>query len=406
MKNNMHKLALSITATILAACGAQAYEVPLTSISTNLPPLDFHGFVSQGLLASSQYNYLADNTKNGSLEFFEAGANVSMNPFPHTHVTAQGFMFDVGNVGQYDPTLDYGLIDYNFNDAIGVRVGRILRPEGIYNSIQSIDLARTSVLLPQGMYDARFRDFDGSVDGGSIYGDLGLSKAGDLSYEIYGGMVNLSQNGGISRELQDAYNHPPYVYFKQANGFPEVGAQLWWNTPVNGLRAGLAGYQAFGMNYNYYMAPFIPGGFGNSTTYINATQVHPSLEYLWKSWTFQAEYRYAYDDIHTDAGGKTVSRSYQASDTWYAGAAYRFNKWFETGAYYTEAYNNVQQRDNSLGYQKDLALSFRFDPKPWWVFKVEGHYIRGTGLLNDNANNPVQNSDGWFMLAVKTTFSF
>ena len=57
--------------------------------------------------------------------------------------------------------------------------------------------------------------------------------------------------------------------------------------------------------------------------------------------------------------------------------------------------------------QNDAALCFRFDLKDWWVFKVEGHYLEGTGLLRDNANNPVQsNNNGWFMLAVKTTFSF
>jgi hypothetical protein len=37
---------------------------------------------------------------------------------------------------------------------------------------------------------------------------------------------------------------------------------------------------------------------------------------------------------------------------------------------------------------------------------VEGHYIRGTGLLQDNAHNPNQDSSGWFMLALKTSVSF
>jgi hypothetical protein len=53
-----------------------------------------------------------------------------------------------------------------------------------------------------------------------------------------------------------------------------------------------------------------------------------------------------------------------------------------------------------------LALSFRFDPTDWWIFKVEGHYIRGTGLLDDNNQPTPQDDRGWFMLAVKTTFSF
>ena len=96
-----------------------------------MPSLDFHGFASQGLLSSTKYNYLGE-TKGGSLKFTEAALNVSMNLFPHTHITAQGFLFDVGKVGEYDPTLDYALVDYNFNDTFGICAGRIIRPQGIY----------------------------------------------------------------------------------------------------------------------------------------------------------------------------------------------------------------------------------------------------------------------------------
>jgi hypothetical protein len=53
-----------------------------------------------------------------------------------------------------------------------------------------------------------------------------------------------------------------------------------------------------------------------------------------------------------------------------------------------------------------LAVSLRFDPKPWWIIKVEGHFNHGTALLYDTTSNPVQNGDGWFMLALKTTVSF
>jgi hypothetical protein len=84
------------------------------------------------------------------------------------------------------------------------------------------------------------------------------------------------------------------------------------------------------------------------------------------------------------------------------GASHRFNKLVEAGAYYT------QYKDSSAGvWQNDGTLSLRFDLKDWWLFKVEGHCITGTGLLRDNANNPVENPhDTWFMLAVKTTLSF
>lgn len=408
-KTSVHKLALSITSTILAACGAHAYDL---NLGTNIPPITFHGFGSQGLLASSQYDYLG-YTKGISGRFTEAGANISMDPFPHTHITAQGFLFDVGNVGEYNPVLDYALVDYNFSDAFGIRAGRIIRPEGIYNSIQSVDLARTWVLLPQGMYDARYRDYSGSVDGGSVYGDLKLGKGGDMSYELYGGMVNLSQDGGVSRLLADDFRTPPYLTYDKVHGFPEVGFQLWYNTPIDGLRAGLGAYQAFGFSYDFYQSPLFFGRW-NTTGYTDASVIHPSFEYEWRNWTFQAEYRMAYWDSHDEAAGQAFGRTYTVNDDWFVSAAYRFNKWLQAGVYYTEYYADTSDRDGagtaypSDDYQKDLALSLRFDPTSWWVIKVEGHLMHGTALLDDTATDPEsgRNSKPWYMLALKTTVSF
>jgi hypothetical protein len=414
-KNIIRRLTQSLllaSSVALTVCRLEAVDVNL--FGTNMPPVDFHGFVSQGFLATSKYNYLGGDTKAGSLGFTEAGLNVSMNPLPRTHITAQGFLFDVGNVGQYDPVLDYALVDYNFSDAFGIRAGRILRPEGIYNTIQSIDLARTWILLPQGMYDARWRDFDGSLDGGSIYGDIGLSKVGDLSYELYAGMIDVAANGGVSRELQNLFNNPPVTSFTgMKNDAAVYGGQLWWNTPVDGLRAGIAGFISRGLSYGYRVNP--PFGPGAITGFNDANpQIHGSLEYLWKNWTFQAEYKYVDNNIHGEVGGNLAPNSSIniGSDTWYVGAAYRFNKWLEIGSYYTEDYFDVSNRDGhgtavpSDSYQKDVAISLRFDPKPWWIIKAEAHYIRGTALLQDSADNPVRNGDGWFMLALKTTFSF
>ena len=66
---------------------------PAAYLGTNMPPLDFHGFASQGFLATSKYNYLDTDTKKGSFRYTEAGLNVSMNPFPRTRITAQGFLY-------------------------------------------------------------------------------------------------------------------------------------------------------------------------------------------------------------------------------------------------------------------------------------------------------------------------
>lgn len=375
----------------------------------NLPPVTFHGFASQGFLLSDTYDYLG-RSKSGSFRFSEFALNASSSPFARTRVSAQAFMFDVGKVGEYDLALDYAVADYSFCDEFGVRGGRIRRPEGIYNAIQDIDLARTSVLLPQGMYDSRWRDFSGSIDGGSLYGNIGLGKAGSLSYEAYAGMISLTENGGVARQLQDELPQPPIGSYTGVNGCPLIGAQLWWTTPLPGLRAGVAVLEGFGLNYDYRVnPPFGPGPINSS---LNIPVEHYSLEYQWKSWTFQTEYRNQNIIGHNTSDGALLNRTRSRTDTWYVSAAYRVNPWLEIGTYYTEDYADVANRSGAGtavpadAYQKDVALSFRFDPKPWWVLKMEGHCIHGTALLQDNANNPVRDEDAWFMLALKTTFSF
>jgi len=388
MKQTAHKLILSLTATILAAGGARAYDV---SLSTNLPPIDFHGFASQGFLDSSTYNYLGDTT-HGSFLFTEAGVNASLNPFPRTRITAQAFTYDMGqDVGKYDVVLDYASVEYTINDQFGVRAGRIRRPEGIYNSIQDVDLARTFVLLPQGVYDARWRDFYVSMDGGEVFGDISLGKSGDLSYDAFGGVFRPQVDGGLGKKIGNQV--PSFVKLDSFGADPQSGLQLWWNTPVNGFRVGATGGYNFDLNFdttafgqtslNHFTVPFVQG----------------SVEYLWKSWTFQSEYfTYWVDPAN---GGS------DHDDAWYADVAYRFNKKVEVGIYYSENDNDVNQRANPSQYQKDVALAVRFDPTSWWIFKVEGHCIHGTGLVDQSSNEPNLNSGKpWYMLAVKTTISF
>lgn len=163
-------------AALFAGSTAFACDVPIGDKTAS-----FHGFGSQGFLASSDYNYLG-HSKDGSFEFNEFGLNTSISPFNRTRITAQAFTFDVGNVGNYELILDYASLEYTVNDKFGLRAGRVRRPGGIYNHIQDVDLARTAILLPQGMYDARWRDFSTSIDGGLAFGNFSLGAGGGLSY--------------------------------------------------------------------------------------------------------------------------------------------------------------------------------------------------------------------------------
>jgi hypothetical protein len=182
-----------------------------------------------------------------------------------------------------------------------------------------------------------------------------------------------------------------------------VGGQIWWNAPWNGLRLGAA------LNLDEHLT-FINVK-GRRSDGSPLTQRY-SLEYFWKSWTFQGEIftsRVQYDNT---GGGAPETTKLIDPDGWFASAAYRFNHWFEAGAYYTEYFPDKYDPSgatlavHSDGYQKDAALALRFDPTPWLIFKIEGHHINGTGQLFDNVHNPARGPNGWWMLGVKTTVSF
>jgi hypothetical protein len=329
-----------------------------------------------------------------------------MSPFPHTRISAQAFTFDMGNVGNYEPVLDYATVDYNFCDEFGVRGGRIRRPSGIYNHIMDVDMARTYVLLPQGVYDARWRDFSVALDGGSLYGNVALGKAGSVSYEAFAGMVNLSKEGGLARGVEDSLRSTRLPYtLDEAGSNPFGGLQLWWNTPLEGFRMGYMIAYSAGMNLDATLYHPLAG---RLPFHVDADNLgnKGSLEYVWRSWTFQAEFNNRAIE-QSQTVGRTLTTGKRDPFAWFIAGAYRVNKWMEVGTYYTEDYEN----DSSITVssdkkQKDLALSLRFDPKPWWTVKLEGHSIHGTALIHDGALNPVRNSEGWFMLAAKTTFSF
>ena len=370
----------------------------------NLPPVSFHGFASQGFLVSGTYNYLGDTTA-GSFRFSEFGLNASMNPLPRTRIAAQGFSYCVGPTGDYDVLLDYGLAEYTFCDELGIRAGRVRRQEGIYNDIVDLDMARTWVLLPQGMYPARWRDMYSTLDGGELFGSVSLAKAGSLSYELYTGYQRPQLNGGLAAQKE---NMPPFSQLVAVNSPWLSGGQLWWETPLTGLRLGAA------LNYDKELTFWTANG--NQTKGSPFVQ-HYSLEYLLKSWTFQAEYFTYAIDYDVTRNGAHVRSVHIEPDSWYVSAAYRFNRWFEAGAYYTEYWPDVRHRGGgdyvganggfpSDAHQRDIAVALRFDPTPWWILKIEGHAIQGTGQLYDTKANPVREDRWWPMLALKTTFTF
>ncbi len=84
-----------------------------------------HGFVSQGYLNSDVNNYLTMPTSEGSFSFTDGGVTLASQITDRFRVGVQGYVRNVGKLGNGQVTLDWASGDYSFKDWFGVRAGKV-----------------------------------------------------------------------------------------------------------------------------------------------------------------------------------------------------------------------------------------------------------------------------------------
>jgi hypothetical protein len=380
---------LLLLAAVLSAPPAAAAEL---SLSESLPQLQLHGFISQGFLLTTANDYLAHSSR-GSFEFSEAGLNFTMPVSDRFTLGLQLFARKLGLIGDYKATFDWYYLDYHFRDWLGIRAGRVKLPFGLYNDSSDIDSARTAVLLPQSIYPAQNRDFLLAQTGVEVYGYHRLGSPGALDYRFYAGtiFVDVKPQPGSPLVVRDL--DVPFV----------VGGRVMWEPPIDGLRLG-GSIQVLRFDLNL----LVPSVASPVLYKLPATLLVASAEYVVREFLFAVEYSRWLVKAESSRPD-IVPNDSPTSERAYALATYRVYSWLQTGAYYSLFFPNADRRSGRENMQHDLALTFRFDVNPFWLVKIEGHYLRGTAaldpMLNDNqllsALRP-----GWALFTVKTTAFF
>lgn len=395
---------------VLLFSGGSLFAVELDKMGG----VQIHGFISQGYLYSDDNNFYAD-TENGTPKFNELGLNFTSDVTDRLKMGVQLFRRNLGEFGG-DVELDWGYASYLMKDWFGLRAGRMKLAHGLYNQVRDIDMTRTSVLLPQSVYNEAWRDTVNAVDGAGIYGDVNLGNAGSFSYEIQGGTVKVETDGGVATTTKEQLAMPLVgINFEPTSGksTEAESVAVMWTTPVDGLKFGVSAW-------NVSLELEGPGTRGGVTFPIlfetNTKEICTSVEYQINSLTLAAEYAYnRYDFDMTTPLGK--SSTPLETEGYYASAAYRFNEIYELGMYYSVYYADKDDEDPNEGdprfqqasdaYLKDLCLSNRFDITKNWVAKLEAHLMDGSALMMKGNNpTPPGREDDWYLLAAKMTFSF
>lgn len=384
------RLLLMVPAVVLLA---DRHAVAATlSLRGGVPEIDVHGFVSQGFLLTSANDYLADSSR-GSFEFSEVGVNFTLPATDRLRLGVQFFSRDLGSVGDYRAAFDWYYLDYRWRDWLGVRAGRVKLPFGLYNDTSDADSARTAVLLPQSIYPARNRDFLLAQTGMELYGYAGLGSAGGLEYRVYGGTIFLDVQPQPGSPLTVLDLEVPFV----------VGARVLWGPPIDGLRFG-GSLQVLRLDTDL----LAPGASSPITVKIPATLWVASVEYAVRDLLVAAEYsRWL---VETESSNPAVIPAGSiVSERAYALATYRTSPWLQAGVYYSLLFPDVEHRTGREAVQHDVALTLRFDVDAYWLIKVEGHYMHGTGGLSSTLNGKRPLSSlvpDWALFVLKTTAHF
>jgi len=412
-------LGLGIAVCLVANSWAGSARAADDDSSQSPLPVDIHAFVSQGFIKSTANNYLAHSKDGGSFEFSEVGINFTKDLTDRMRVGMQLFTYDLGPLGQYRTRFDWFYLDYHFFDWLGVRAGRTKLPFGLYNDSSDIDAARVPILLPQSVYPVSNRDFLLAQTGGELYGNVSLGDGGNLEYRLYGGTV-FFDSSQVTSQFADI--SVPYLF----------GGRLMWQTPLEGLQLGGSAQKLrIDGDYNVpaeqipalQMGGTLPPNFMNPVPIkLPALLGIASLEYSAHNLLLASEY--SRWKVSLSSPVKAFSVSDTQSERFYVMSAYHVTPWFTPGLYYSVLFPDVNNRSGgkpalgappgspSVGraaYQHDVALTLRYDLNPYWLLKVEGHFMHGTaGLvstLNDNQSLSSLTKD-WGVLLVKTTAYF
>lgn len=376
-----------------------------------------HGFFSQGFVYTDQNNWLTMNTSAGSGAMTDMGLNVSSRLTEKLRVGAQVYDRNLGELGQWHPSLDWAVADYRVTNWLGIRAGKVKTTLGLHNDSQDLDFLRVFALLPQSIYPMDLRDATIAHAGGDLYGSLALpDRLGDLSYTVFAGYRSDSMRSGYPYLLTEWK-----VFFRSMEGL-QYGGDVRWNTPLKGLTVGVS-------RVNQEMT-----GSGSFVSLINPSAGVLPYESTTKSdWInqFYGEYRAKKLTLNAEYRRNFLRAPYLRDSVseidvrgWYVSGSYRLTKRVTVGSYYsrytiTDVPSGIvlilfpAQTDTSLpqNHIYDKVIAGRVDLNRFAYVKLEGHFMDGYGIgPYPDGFYPQQNllgfKTGTHALVLKTGFHF
>ncbi|MBU0960887.1 MAG: hypothetical protein KKH60_05115, partial [Proteobacteria bacterium] len=245
--------------------------------------LSINGFLSFGYIKSRHNNFLG-NSLDGSFQLNEFALTTNYIANDTLRFGFQLLSRDVGPEGNNDILIDWAVVDYRWQDWLGLRLGKVKLPIGLYNQGRDIDFLRPMAFLPQSIYDENKRTLVVAALGGSIYGNLSFGGSGDLDYQAYYGRVDFREDSGQARGMEQLLGRTALqrglgeVSDFEADNRYVYGGSLVYAPPFDGLRLGVS-YFTGQTDFDFHV-----GAKEGSARGTNKDFVVLSMEYFLPEW--------------------------------------------------------------------------------------------------------------------------
>lgn len=366
-----------------------------------------HGFAAQAMLYSDDNRWFARRTGT-SFDFTEIGLNASVRPVASLLLAGQVLARRAGEMSDGTPALDFALADLslvaNAHERIGLRLGRLKNPLGLYNATRDVPFTHPGIFLPQVVYYDKVRNLVLSTDGAMLYAES-RTPLGTLSLNLLGGRAVIDEN------VEWAYLGRDYPGDLKPDGNSTI-AGLWYTSPSERLRVGLSG-ALLAMRFTPARREPSLGAGGIDLQYGIA-----SVQYSAEDWSLTAEY--AREPLHWHGFGPYFPDYDAVGEGYYVQGTWRPLGPIELMLCYQEGYANradptgffASLRTGGMlpafdGYSHILSLGVRWDINAHWMVRAEYAQHRGTFILSTRENpDPGNRDERWEMFGVQAVLRF
>jgi hypothetical protein len=406
MKNTMKYLSLLL---ILATTNA------LAELNTDwLERIKIHGFATQGLIFTTDNNFYG-HSDNGSAALTELGVNANAQIFPKVRLAGQLLSRRAGNMDDGSLRVDYALADINLiassQGNLGIYLGRIKSPLGLYNETRDIGHTRASVFTQQAIYFDKVRNLTMSADGVQLYGQyflpngtllmqagIGFALPDDNVEQTYLGQDWAGELKANKRALvgRIMYEHDGGRWVYALSGASlELDFEAGANDPLNSGKLNID-YTILSTQFNGEKWQLTAEGAIQRSNFVGISPIYMDVKPL--SFTFEAKYRFT-----------PKWQAFVRSETFYLDKEDKYGR---------SATQNLQQlSDNLYGGQLAVPPAYNRYSQAWifggrWdinnnlMAAADYHIIKGGAILSGMDNDMNETKKYWDMFAVSLSYRF